>query len=130
MKTDDLADLPEYSSKDLSSSIRHESDEQEKYFDETKYETVGKLNNMEWVVPKEKGVKKMIEQTLDYGKLNISNDFIKLLKKLAKDSNSDETHIIKKGLAFLGLAEKIKKQGLKIAVVDENDEVVMDIEGY
>lgn len=63
-------------------------------------------------------------------KLDLPKDFMELLKNLAKDSNSDENTIIKKGLLFLRLAERAKKDGLKIVLIDENEDIVLDVEGF
>lgn len=123
-------DVPEYLNKDISSSIRHQSDEQGKYFDETKYEPVGVLNNIEWVMATKKGENKMLESVTDYGKLDLSNDFIELLNKLVHNSSSNESDVVKKGLVFLGLIDRVKQQGFKLAVVDEDGNLIANLEGY
>ena len=72
----------------------------------------------------------MLNTESEYVKLQLPPDFVSLLKKLGKSSNANESDIVRKGLIFVGLADKVKQQGLKLAVVDDDGNLVANLEGY
>ena len=122
--------FPEYSGKDKPSSKYYELKRRE---EENYDEELCKLFNVPAntrILRDEKEEDMLTNIESEYGKLDISNDFIDLLKKLVKNTNSSESDIVKKGLVFLGLVDKVKQQGFKLAVVDEEGNLISNLEGY
>jgi HEAT repeat protein len=71
-----------------------------------------------------------VRHSHEYGKLELSDEFIDLLGKLSQDANSSESDIVKKGLVFVGLASKVKEQGFRLAVVDTDGSIISEIDGF
>jgi hypothetical protein len=119
---------PEYLSGDTSSSIQHKSGDENKYFDNTMYEAVGILNNVEWVLLNERRERKMITQTIEHNKIKLPIEFMEFIDKTAKEDDSTEDEIVKIGLTLLKLARKVKKDGLKLAIIDDGGTLLSTID--
>lgn len=121
-------DSTEYLSRDKSSAIQHESDSEQKYFDDTMYEPVGILNNVEWVLPTARRKSKMIAQPLEHNKIKLPIEFMEFIDNTAKESDSTEDEVVKVGLTLLKLARKIKSQGLNLTITTPDGTVISNIE--
>jgi len=126
MKPNNLQNVPVYSREDIPKSILHEADSSRSVV----VQPLGWWKDTELVMPIEKGEEEMLNTESEYVKLQLPPDFVSLLKKLGKSSNANESDIVRKGLIFVGLADKVKQQGLKLAVVDDDGNLVANLEGY
>ncbi len=125
------SNIPKYPEKDKSSSRYYELTRRDK---ENYEEELCKLFNIPQTaraVAYEKVEENMLASIeSQYGKLNLPNDFVELLEKLTENAKSNESDIVKKGLVFLGLVDRVKQQGFKLAVVDEEGNLIANLEGY
>jgi hypothetical protein len=85
-------------------------------------------NNVEWVMATKKGENRMLKSVSEYGKLKLPLEFTEFIEKLANETNSSESEVVKMGLTLLKLARKIKGQGFNLAVVDDDGTLISKIE--
>jgi hypothetical protein len=124
------SDIPKYPEKDKLSSKYYELTRRE---EENYEEELCKLFNIparSEILKDDKEVDMLANIKSEYGKINLPDDFIELLKKLSGKFQSDESDVVKKGLVFLGLVDRVKQQGFKLAVVDDEGNLIANLEGY